>query len=158
MIIALIGQPHSGKTTLAQELQEQMYGVFHKFFPIVDGDDIRRIFKNKDFSKEGRLKNLNRISDIATYLADDNDVVLVSAVYPLKEAREYLESIHDEVYWVYLTYDKDEQRGREAFHVAEYDVPASEVKKLLILNTSDFSISSCLNKITSYVGKESSCA
>lgn len=154
MIIVFIGQPHSGKTTLAEALQIEFFGMYKRSYPVVDGDEIRRIFQNKDFSTEGRLKNLNRISDIARFLKDKYQVVMVSAVYPLKEARAYLESICDEVLWVHLSYD--EARGRENFHVEDYELPEDEVKNLLKLNTSQLNITECLSKILQYVGEKSS--
>lgn len=147
MIIALIGQPHSGKTTLAESIQKELFLSDGKSYPIVDGDDIRRIFANKDFSKEGRLKNLNRISDIATFLESKYNLVIVSAVYPLREAREYFESINNRIVWVYLTYDGE--RGRENYHVKDYEVPALEVKKIIIINTSKNAINECTNEILS---------
>lgn len=152
MIIVLIGQPHSGKSTLAETIQRELFLADRRSYPIVDGDEIRRIFNNKDFSKEGRLRNLNRISDISTFLVDKYNLVLVSAVYPLKEARAYFESIYDEIFWVYLTYDGE--RGREAFHVKDYEVPQNEVKNLLEINTSTLDITQSLKTIMQYVGKE----
>jgi adenylylsulfate kinase len=148
MIIVFIGQPHSGKTTLAGHIQTELFLLHGRSYPIVDGDEIRRIFQNKDFSREGRIKNLNRISDIATFLVDKYNIVLVSAVYPIKEAREYLESISQDVYWVYLTYN--EARGREAFHVKDYEMPVDEVKNLITINTSEHGIESCIEKVLSF--------
>lgn len=153
MIIVFIGQPHSGKTTLAENIQRELFLSYRKSYPVVDGDEIRRIFRNKDFSMLGRLTNLNRISDIATFLVDKYNIVLVSAVYPLKEARVYFESIYDEILWVYLTYEGE--RGRENFHVKDYEIPEGEVKNLLSLNTSELSIDECIIKILTYVGKKS---
>ena len=46
MIIVLFGQPHSGKTTLANALIEDKFG----YAKHIDGDQLRDIFKNKDFS------------------------------------------------------------------------------------------------------------
>lgn len=154
MIIVFFGQPHSGKTTLAEALQIEFFGMYKRSYPVVDGDEIRRIFRHKDFSKEGRLKNLHRISDIARFLEDKYQVVMVSAVYPIKEARAYLESICDEVLWVYLTYDGE--RGRENFHVKDYELPEDEVKNLLKLNTSELNITQCLTEILKYVGEKGS--
>lgn len=147
MIIVLFGQPHSGKTTLANELQRRLFIDDKASYPVVDGDEIREIFKNKDYSKEGRIKNLNRISDIATFLSHKYGLVIVSAVYPILEAREYLESVYDNVVWVYLTYN--ETRGREDFHVKEFDLPKNE-KNTITLNTSEYGISECTEKICSF--------
>jgi len=152
MIIVLFGQPHSGKTTLANELQKTLFLADKASYPVVDGDEIREIFKNKDYSREGRIKNLNRISDIATFLSHKYGLVLISAVYPIKEAREYLESIYDKVIWVYLTYD--EVRGRENYHVKDFDFPENE-KNLLTLNTTNHGIAECTEKICSFYRKVS---
>jgi adenylylsulfate kinase-like enzyme len=144
MIIVFFGQPHSGKTTLATELQRQLFILERASYPVVDGDEIRLIFKNKDYSREGRIKNLNRISDISTFLAHQYRVVMVSAVYPIKKAREYFESIHEEVIWVYLTYN--ETRGREGFHVEDFNEP-EELKNLIKINTTENGIQECIEKI-----------
>lgn len=153
MIIALIGQPHSGKTTLANVIQKHLYISDGCSYPIIDGDEIRRIFNNKDFSKEGRIKNLNRISDIATFLEDKYGTIIVSAVYPYKEAREYFESINPNVIWVYLVYEG--QRGRESFHVTDYDIPDFEVRNLITINTSKNELNECASKILSFCWKVS---
>jgi adenylylsulfate kinase-like enzyme len=145
MIIVFYGQPQSGKTTLAYKLQESLFLYGQTTPPIIDGDEIREIFKNKDFSREGRIKNLNRISDIATYLHSKYKVVIISAVYPIKEAREYLDSICDNVLWVYLKYN--EIRGREEYHVKDFDMPNGVNNRNLYLNTSIFSIEDCINEV-----------
>ena len=143
MIVVFIGQPCSGKTTLAKEFQKK---IFHNSTaPIIDGDDIRVIFNNTDYSKEGRIKNLNRISDISTFLASKYHDVIVSAIYPFIEAREYLESISTQkILWVYLKYNG--VRGRENFHV-EFETPSIEIKNLMMLNTSSISIEDCVSMV-----------
>lgn len=143
MVVAFIGQPCSGKTTLAKEFQKK---IFHNSTaPIIDGDDIRLIFKNNDYSREGRIRNLNRISDITTFLGTKYNDVIVSAVYPLSEAREYLESISTQkILWVYLKYNG--VRGRENFHV-EFETPSIEIKNLMMLNTSSISIEDCVSMV-----------
>ena len=144
MIIVLFGQPHSGKTTLAKELSDN--SVFHN----IDGDVVRDVFKNKDYSREGRIKNLNRASDIAVYLdlSKESDVVL-SLVYPYKEARDYLNSLSDNVKWVYLHYEGE--RGREKFHVDDFELYSEE--NILSLDTSKYSIYECINKINHYINE-----
>lgn len=154
MIIVLFGQPHSGKTTLAKGIQQNIFLQNGISTPIIDGDEIREIFKNKDFSKEGRLKNLQKISDIATFLNQYYPLVLVSAVYPLEEARNYLTELNQNpitdrklVSWVYLTYEGE--RGREANHVKDFEEPKLETPNLLTLNTSNHGINECIEKICS---------
>ena len=140
MIIVLFGQAHSGKSTLAKEL-----GHYN-----IDGDKLRELFKNKDFSREGRMKNLNRASDIAHYVHSYSPNVTLSLMYPYKEARDYLNSLTEEVIWVYLTYEGE--RGREAFHAKDFEQPIEE--KVLHLDTSKISIEECITKIQEYVGEK----
>jgi adenylylsulfate kinase-like enzyme len=150
MIIVLFGQPHSGKTTLAKNYQTEIFLECGLQIPIVDGDDIREMFANKDYSKEGRIKNLQRISDIATFLNKQYHVILVSAVFPLDEARKYLNDLNkDQVIWVYLTYE--EERGREANHVKDFEIPNEfEMPNLLTLNTTTNGIYESVQKIRAF--------
>ena len=143
MIIALFGQPHSGKSTIANEILK-----LTSTYVNVDGDKLRELFANKDFSKEGRLKNLNRASDIAHYLNSTGTNVVLSLVYPYKEAREYLNSLTRDIKWIYLEYH--EPRGREKFHVADFDLPTPE-ENVLSLNTDRFTIKQCVTLIKDYV-------
>jgi adenylylsulfate kinase-like enzyme len=147
MIVVLFGQPHSGKTTLAKELGESFDPdtTYH-----IDGDQLREIFQNKDFSKEGRLKNLQKASDIAAYLNFTGKDVITSVVYPYKEARDYLNSLVPDVKWVYLRYE--EERGRESFHVKDFEFPFLE-EKVLQLNTSKLSVEECLKQINNYINE-----
>ena len=137
MIIVLFGQPHCGKSTLAKMLPE-----FHN----IDGDKLRDLFQNKDFSREGRIKNLNRASDIAHYLNNNGTNVVLSLVYPYKEARDYLNSLTNDVKWVYLTYEID--RGREKFHVQDFEHP--EQGEALYLNTEWMTEEECITEIKQY--------
>ena len=137
MIIVLFGQPHCGKSTLAKMLPD-----FHN----IDGDKLRDLFQNKDFSREGRIKNLNRASDIAHYLNNNGTNVVLSLVYPYKEARDYLNSLTNDVKWVYLTYEID--RGREKFHVQDFEYP--EQGEALYLNTEWMTEEECITEIKQY--------
>ncbi len=119
MIIVLFGQPHSGKSTIANRILKD-----NITFVNIDGDKLRELFVNKDYSKEGRIKNLNRASDIAHYLNATGNSVILSLVYPYKETRDYLRSLTDDIYWVHLTYEGE--RGRENFHVKDFDYPEDE--------------------------------
>ena len=60
MIIWLTGQPGSGKTTLAKEIIKEIHKKnSSKKIINLDGDDLRAINKNKDYSKAGRIKNIS---------------------------------------------------------------------------------------------------
>ena len=142
MIIVLFGQPCSGKSTIAKEL-----GIHN-----IDGDRLRDLFANKDYSREGRMRNLNRASDIVHYLNStwiEEAKIVLSLVYPYKEARDYLNSLTQDIKWVYLTYEG--KRGRENFHVEDFQQPIEE--KVLHLNTSTLSIEECVSRIKKYINE-----
>lgn len=142
MILVLFGQPHSGKTTLSKEIGKKGFDFF------IDGDDLREIFSNKDYSREGRIKNLNRASEIATFLSKKGRNVILSLVYPIKECRDYLSSLNNgDVFWVYLTYRGI--RGREANHVIDFDIPEKN-ENCLCLDTTELSVDGCVNQIIEF--------
>lgn len=149
MIIVLFGQPHSGKTTLARELDNNHY--------LLDGDRFREVFQDKNFTREGRIKNLNRASDIAVFMHSIYNKITLSMVYPYQEARDYLTEMCNrlgiDIFWVYLEYTGE--RGREAFHVKDFELPTPEATVLPLL-TSQHSIEECVNKIKQYVGQKDS--
>lgn len=138
MIIVLFGQPTSGKSTIANKILESKL-----LFVNIDGDKLRKIFKNDNYTREGRIQNLNRASDIAVFVNKSLGCkVVLSLVYPYQEARDYLNSLCEDVKWVYLTYDGE--RERDSYHVQDFDIPGEEV---LRLNTSELSVDECIDKI-----------
>jgi adenylylsulfate kinase-like enzyme len=139
MIIALFGQPGSGKTTLSTKIEADFY---------IDGDHLRNMFKNKDYSKQGRINNLNRASDIATYLHYNGNDVVLSLVYPYKEARDYLNSLVPDIKWIYLYYKG--KRGRENFHVKDFD---SIEENVISIDTTNQSIDDSLIEISLFLNK-----
>jgi hypothetical protein len=74
------------------------------------------------------------------------DDVILSLVYPYKEARDYLNSLCKDVHWIYLTYEGE--RGRENFHVKDFDIPTDE--RILHLDTSKMSPFDCVTEILKY--------
>jgi adenylylsulfate kinase-like enzyme len=124
MIYFFTGQPHAGKTTLAKYLKTAlMLNNPLKAVHLVDGDDLRRIINNKDYSEQGRRTNISQAIAIAKYLADSNCDVIVALVSPYKDLRDELKASADviEIY-VHTT----DIRGREAFHVADYQPPTED--------------------------------
>jgi len=158
MITVFFGQPNAGKTTLARKysLALELKNPYLNLEKI-DGDTIRDMFKNKDFSKEGRIKNINRISDIAYYLQSSlMDDIVISAVYPYKECRDYLELLNknipfsDPILWVYLLHT--DVRERDKYAVADFDIIEDnhQIKNLIKINTTEHGIEECIEKVLSF--------
>jgi len=119
MIYWFTGQPGHGKTTLALALIEHLraQGVepFH-----VDGDDLRALTSNADYSRAGREANIRRAQTIAHYLHNQGQTVVVSLVAPYRAIREELKAA-TEVVEVYV--HTTEARGREEKHAQDYEAP-----------------------------------
>ena len=90
MIYNLIGQPHAGKTTLARHLRTALEINYpQRKALIIDGDDLRKILNNKDYSKEGRRDNISKAYAIAKFLdADFLHDVIIAVVSPFLDLRE----------------------------------------------------------------------
>ena len=104
-IIWLTGQPGSGKTTLANALYNEIVTKKLKAI-IIDGDDIRDVLDNKDYSEKGRKKNIQFAIDMAKVMSNKGYHVLVSLISPYRNLRIgeifYLESSRKlrKDYWV----------------------------------------------------------
>jgi len=121
MIIWFTGQPGSGKTTLANELILNLKRNFpDKKLINIDGDDLRSISKNKDYSKEGRIKNISTAISIMRFLANKNYICVVSIVAPYKFLRDELK---DEFPFIEVYLHTSEIRGREQFFADDYEKP-----------------------------------
>ena len=142
MIIWLTGQPGSGKTTICQEiLRLRDYRVFH-----IDGDDLRDLFENKDYSETGRRKNIELAQQIAQYLHNKGKDVLVSLVSPYKDQRDkFKKKMGDNFVEVYI--HTTDVRGREDFFVKEYEAPT---EKYLSIDTTNESVEESTKKVLDY--------
>ena len=119
--IWLTGQPASGKTTLANLLIEELSSITPKInYFNIDGDDLRDLFQNKDYSRKGREANIRLGMSIAAYLINKNCVPIISLVSPYRFLREEFKSKFD-VLEVYLY--TSEIRGKEDYFVDDYEKP-----------------------------------
>ena len=115
-IIWLTGQPGSGKTTIALQFLKHYQDWFH-----IDGDDIRELFNNKDYSEQGRRKNIELAQQLAQYLYSKDQNVIVSLIAPYRDQREYFkEKIGKDLIEIYLHTIED--RGKNMFQT-NYETP-----------------------------------
>ena len=133
MIYWLTGQPGAGKTTLAKWLEAHFAGKA----TIIDGDDIRAIFDNKDYSEAGRRKNIELAQNIARFIHHKGEVAIVSLVSPYKDQRDsFKEVIGDGIREIYV--HTSSIRGREQFHVQDYSMPTENFVDIDTTSQSEF--------------------
>jgi adenylylsulfate kinase len=135
------GQPSHGKTVLAKLLKEELekYGqVFH-----VDGDDLRALTLNKDFSEQGRIDNVRGAQKIAHYLYNQNYTVVVSLIAPYRWQREELKTMLG-ADLVELYVHTTSPRERDHFSVKEYEAP---LENFIDVDTTEDTPEESINKI-----------
>jgi adenylylsulfate kinase len=119
------GQPGAGKTVLGKKLVEFLgtekrnwrKDVFH-----IDGDDLRALTINQNYTKEGRIQNIRNAQMIAEYVYKNGCDVVVTLVSPYLEIREeFKKRIGDDLYEFYVHTSK--KRERDQFKVSDYEAP-----------------------------------
>ena len=136
MIFWFTGQPGSGKTTLGKALMDKLDNSFH-----IDGDDLRGLSANVDYSEQGRISNIRTAQSIAMYLDNKGKNVVVSVVAPYRWLREEFKGRHN-VNEVYL--HTTEIRGREHYFAEDYEKPK---ENFLEIDTTGISVKACITKI-----------
>ena len=143
----LTGQPGAGKTVLALMLKtilEEEYGneVFN-----IDGDELRSLYKNLNYGREGREENIKRAQDIAKFINTQGYDVIVSLVAPYKELRESFKYDLQNLLVEFYVHTTD-IRGREHFHTDEYEQPT---ENFIDINTTGVDPQESLNEIIKHI-------
>lgn len=117
------GQPGAGKTTLALLLRDKLKSIldYDKKVVILDGDEIRDLFNNKDYSIEGRKKNVEMVQNCCKFLVKNDIVPIVCMVSPFAKQRS---EIVKQLNGVEIFVECIEERGREQYHVDYYEEPS----------------------------------
>lgn len=101
----LTGLPCSGKTTIANELAKKLGAE------VLDGDILRELTQNNDFSKEGRIKHMKRVAITANLLSKYTNVV-VALVSPIREIREEIKRKYG-FFEIFISCNLDECKRRD---------------------------------------------
>lgn len=142
MIIWFTGQPGAGKTTLALKLIEEKKSANPELNIVhIDGDNLREITQNFDYSLEGRKKNIENVHTIARFMDFYGALVVISVVAPLRIMRDNLKETNKmtEVY-VHTT----NVRGREKNFAKNYEAPE---KNFIDIDTTVDTVEESISKI-----------
>ena len=108
------GLPGSGKTTLAHELERQL---FHKGYhvTVLDGDNLRHgLNADLGFSAEDRAENIRRAGEVAMLFAHAGVLVITAFISPYRTDRDRIREAHPNLFHeVYLAATTEECEPRD---------------------------------------------
>jgi hypothetical protein len=103
----------------------------------VDGDDMRNCFQDKDYSREGRMRNVEKAQNVAQFLHYKGKTVVVSFVSPYREQREEFKKLMgSDLVEIYVHTTED--RGRNMYHVTDYEEPLENFIDCDTTNSSEY--------------------
>lgn len=92
-LIWLTGLSGSGKSTLAMRLEHYLFNTGYKVY-VLDGDNIRNgLNSDLNFSKEDRIENLRRVSEVAKLFVDAGFIAICAFISPYIHERELIKEI-----------------------------------------------------------------
>lgn len=92
----LTGLSGSGKTSIARELEGQLYQREIRTF-MLDGDNVRHgLCRDLGFSPEDRDENIRRVGEVAELFVEAANVVVASFISPYRAQREAIRESMDE--------------------------------------------------------------
>ena len=134
-IFLIIGQAGAGKTTLAKAIIENSIEQFIH----LDGDYVRDVIQNKDYSKSGREEHLSKMYDFARIISRQGKNVIISMMSPFKALRESLVE-SDGAIEIFVN---SERELRKEYHVDYFENPDNA----LVINTDIVSIEESLELV-----------
>src|SRR5258706_6331189 len=140
MIYWFTGKPGAGKTTLALALQKELRQRGQVTVHL-DGDLLRIVTANQDFSMAGRMKNIRAAQALAAKLHEDGAWVVAAFVSPFRGLREEFKK-RPEGLEIYV--HTDERHGREKYFSDVYEPP---LENYLDIDTTNVGVEECVERI-----------
>ena len=92
-VVWLTGLSTSGKTTIANHLEDELMKKKISTF-LLDGDNLRKdLCSDLSFSKEDREENIKRVGDVAKLFVEAGIIVIVALISPYRNSRERLKKM-----------------------------------------------------------------
>jgi adenylylsulfate kinase len=166
-LLFFTGLSGSGKTTIAKALLRELESEGYSAM-LLDGDEIREIFKNYGFDKEARIKHNQDVGKMAVYLQNQGIIPIVSLISPYAEARDYVRGISKDFTEIYINTPlstcesrdvkglyKKVRNGEIKDFTGVHDSAPYEVPKFpeLSIDTEKFNVDNCVNQILKHIKK-----
>lgn len=162
-VIWLTGLSGSGKTTLGTQLEKLLHGKVI----LLDGDELRDVFKNTAFDRDSRIEHNLTVARLAALFERKGYLVIVSLISPYREGRALCRNLCKEFYEVFLDASLSVCEERDVKGLYK-KARAGEIKDFtgidqryehpirpnIKVNTADNSIYDCLEKIIHHIIKQ----
>lgn len=126
LVLCLFGLVDSGKTAVAEAMLELLPTA-----TFIDAHKFRELFKNTDYSPDGRKTNIKNLSNFLNIL-DGSGIVILAFNIPTQELRQILKDDHD-AKMVLCNASLDDCKRRDTKGLYSLDIP-------LPLRGSDFDV------------------
>jgi len=162
-VIFLTGLSGAGKTTIAKLLFEKLQKIGEPAM-MLDGDEIREIFKTTGFDKKSRDEHVKNVGRTAAFLQRRGTIAIVSMIAPYSEIRKECRDMATDFTEVYVStslaacesrdvkglYKKARAGEIKSFTGIHSDAPyESPVNPELTLDTTKMTVDECVDKILS---------
>ena len=92
-VLWLTGLSGSGKSTIANALEKQLYAEGKKTY-VLDGDNVRHgLNKDLGFTDKDRVENIRRVAEVAKLMCDAGLIVITAFISPFRTEREMARSL-----------------------------------------------------------------
>lgn len=165
-LIWFTGLSASGKSTLAVELEKELYNLNYLSY-ILDGDNIRHgLNKNLGFTEEDRKENIRRVGEVSKLLVDAGVITISAFISPYRNDREMVRAMFKEgefiEVYVKCSVEECERRDPKGLYKkaregvitnftgisAPYEEP---VNPEIIIETENTTLQESVSKIMSYL-------
>lgn len=167
-VLWFTGLSGAGKSTLAMKVEQLLFLKGYQVY-VLDGDNIRfGLNANLGFTHEDRAENIRRIGEVSALFSDAGFICITAFISPYEVDRTKVRGMlrsgcFHEVY-IKANVEACETRDPKGLYKkaregeiieftgisAPYEVP---LKPELIVDTVNFSIDECVNKLVDYVSK-----
>jgi adenylyl-sulfate kinase len=92
-VVWLTGLSSSGKSTLASELERELFNLGRSAF-VLDGDNVRHgLCSNLGFSPKDRAENIRRVAEVAKLFSEAGVICITAFISPYREDRNLARKI-----------------------------------------------------------------
>jgi adenylylsulfate kinase-like enzyme len=114
MLYLITGKAGAGKSHKARDLENEVHDVF-----LIDGDDVRDIWNDDNFTDEGRERHGVRMARIGRLAEKQGFTPIIAAITPTKKIRDLIRSHFEKSKIIYI-------KGGSLWPETTYEEPSEE--------------------------------